>query len=187
MLSAVCSAVLTWYPAGRAPVPRREGGACGCCQALSGAVGRCPGDRVCPGGGRRGRLCPRIVHAHAQVAERQTRWLQVPVSARTWGFKSPLAHSVECSIVNAQGDPHGSPCLRWEPRPVIRTRDDRLLPPRSRGPNSLSRPPSRKGSGSDARGSPSRACPFRPSGSPSRQTRLQQSARWFAQVSAVPR
>src|SRR5829696_3295677 len=30
----------------------------------------------------------------ARVAERQTRWLQVPVSARTWGFKSPLAHSV---------------------------------------------------------------------------------------------
>ena len=29
----------------------------------------------------------------ARVAERQTRWLQVPVSARTWGFKSPLAHS----------------------------------------------------------------------------------------------
>ncbi len=28
----------------------------------------------------------------ARVAERQTRWLQVPVSARTWGFKSPLAH-----------------------------------------------------------------------------------------------
>ena len=23
----------------------------------------------------------------------QTRWLQVPVSARTWGFKSPLAHT----------------------------------------------------------------------------------------------
>src|SRR5215203_543780 len=29
----------------------------------------------------------------ARVAERQTRWLQVPVSERTWGFKSPLAHS----------------------------------------------------------------------------------------------
>src|SRR5579885_2554086 len=23
---------------------------------------------------------------------RQTRWLQVPVTARSWGFKSPLAH-----------------------------------------------------------------------------------------------
>src|SRR5215207_11509432 len=33
---------------------------------------------------------PRAVGA--RVAERQTRWLQVPVSARTWGFKSPLAH-----------------------------------------------------------------------------------------------
>ena len=29
-----------------------------------------------------------------RVAEWQTRWLQVPVSARTWGFKSPLAHQV---------------------------------------------------------------------------------------------
>ena len=28
-----------------------------------------------------------------RVAEWQTRWLQVPVSERTWGFKSPLAHS----------------------------------------------------------------------------------------------
>ena len=28
----------------------------------------------------------------ARVAERQTRWLQVPVSERAWGFKSPLAH-----------------------------------------------------------------------------------------------
>ncbi|MCU1442077.1 MAG: hypothetical protein JWQ59_227, partial [Cryobacterium sp.] len=24
----------------------------------------------------------------------QTRWLQVPVPARAWGFKSPLAHTV---------------------------------------------------------------------------------------------
>ena len=29
---------------------------------------------------------------HARVAEWQTRWLQVPVSERAWGFKSPLAH-----------------------------------------------------------------------------------------------
>ena len=29
----------------------------------------------------------------ARVAERQTRWLQVPVSERAWGFKSPLAHA----------------------------------------------------------------------------------------------
>jgi hypothetical protein len=32
-------------------------------------------------------LCER-----ARVAEWQTRWLQVPVSERAWGFKSPLAH-----------------------------------------------------------------------------------------------
>lgn len=31
----------------------------------------------------------------ARVAERQTRWLQVPVSERVWGFKSPLAHAIE--------------------------------------------------------------------------------------------
>jgi hypothetical protein len=24
----------------------------------------------------------------------QTRWLQVPVLARAWGFKSPLAHTI---------------------------------------------------------------------------------------------
>jgi hypothetical protein len=36
--------------------------------------------------GRSGRSC-------ARVAERQTRWLQVPVSERAWGFKSPLAHA----------------------------------------------------------------------------------------------
>ena len=28
----------------------------------------------------------------ARVAKWQTRWLQVPVFERTWGFKSPLAH-----------------------------------------------------------------------------------------------
>ena len=31
----------------------------------------------------------------ARVAERQTRWLQVPVSERAWGFKSPLAHAFD--------------------------------------------------------------------------------------------
>ena len=31
----------------------------------------------------------------ARVAERQTRWLQVPVSERAWGFKSPLAHQYD--------------------------------------------------------------------------------------------
>ena len=29
-----------------------------------------------------------------RVAEWQTRWLQVPVSFGTWGFKSPFAHIV---------------------------------------------------------------------------------------------
>jgi hypothetical protein len=30
-----------------------------------------------------------------RVAEWQTRWLQVPVSFGTWGFKSPFAHKIE--------------------------------------------------------------------------------------------
>jgi hypothetical protein len=30
------------------------------------------------------------------VAEWQTRWLQVPVSFGTWGFKSPFAHRYNC-------------------------------------------------------------------------------------------
>jgi hypothetical protein len=36
----------------------------------------------------------------ARVAERQTRWLQVPVSERAWGFKSPLAHAEEPREIN---------------------------------------------------------------------------------------
>src|SRR3954453_5290513 len=33
-----------------------------------------------------------IGRSHARVAERQTRCVQVAVSERAWGFKSPLAH-----------------------------------------------------------------------------------------------
>jgi hypothetical protein len=33
------------------------------------------------------------------VAEWQTRWLQVPVSFGTWGFKSPFAHSVMSRVM----------------------------------------------------------------------------------------
>jgi hypothetical protein len=36
----------------------------------------------------------------ARVAERQTRWLQVPVSERAWGFKSPLAHALGPREIN---------------------------------------------------------------------------------------
>src|SRR6478735_3023254 len=39
----------------------------------------------------------------ARVAERQTRWLQVPVSERAWGFKSPLAHADERTPVFGPG------------------------------------------------------------------------------------
>lgn len=34
---------------------------------------------------------------HGRVAEWQTRWLQVPVSFGTWGFKSPFAHHEQFS------------------------------------------------------------------------------------------
>src|SRR5207253_10460729 len=40
---------------------------------------------------RRGRLL-RSNPIAGRVAEWQTRWLQVPVRATSWGFKSPLAH-----------------------------------------------------------------------------------------------
>src|SRR5690349_20385905 len=33
-----------------------------------------------------------VVQSLGRVAEWQTRWLQVPVSFGTWGFKSPFAH-----------------------------------------------------------------------------------------------
>ena len=56
--------------------------------------------------------------SYAQVAERQTRCLQVAVSLRAWGFKSPLAHS---RLVNESagkdgrnsrsGHPAGSFCV----------------------------------------------------------------------------
>ena len=34
-----------------------------------------------------------------RVAEWQTRWLQVPVSFGTWGFKSPFAHPVMSRVM----------------------------------------------------------------------------------------
>src|SRR4051794_2789495 len=43
-----------------------------------------------------------IGRSHARVAERQTRCVQVAVSERAWGFKSPLAHA-------SQGNPPGYP------------------------------------------------------------------------------
>ena len=35
----------------------------------------------------------RLLRSSGRVAEWQTRWLQVPVSFGTWGFKSPFAHN----------------------------------------------------------------------------------------------
>ena len=46
--------------------------------------------RIDVGDGRSGLLT--LALPLGRVAEWQTRWLQVPVSERMWGFKSPLAH-----------------------------------------------------------------------------------------------
>jgi hypothetical protein len=56
---------------------------------------RCAGNPIL---GRRARLQFAAITVigssgcHGRVAEWQTRWLQVPVSFGTWGFKSPFAH-----------------------------------------------------------------------------------------------
>src|SRR3954470_17170181 len=42
--------------------------------------------------GERGASRNRLPRLLGRVAEWQTRWLQVPVSFGTWGFKSPFAH-----------------------------------------------------------------------------------------------
>lgn len=41
---------------------------------------------------RQARVYGTLDQFQAQVAERQTRCVQVAVSERAWGFKSPLAH-----------------------------------------------------------------------------------------------
>src|ERR1035437_9320414 len=49
-----------------------------------------------------GRSSPTLCE-RARVAEWQTRWLQVPVSERAWGFKSPLAHPWRPRFVQVTG------------------------------------------------------------------------------------
>ena len=62
----------------------------------------------------------------ARVAERQTRWLQVPVSARAWGFKSPLAHHLRTGpsgpvlVLSRRGVPRRGRPLRG---PAVRASD----------------------------------------------------------------
>lgn len=62
------------------------------CSLVRGATTRT--DAVCPA--PRFHLAPTSVilslPSLGRVAEWQTRWLQVPVSFGTWGFKSPFAH-----------------------------------------------------------------------------------------------
>lgn len=43
-----------------------------------------------------------VARSFGRVAEWQTRWLQVPVSFGTWGFKSPFAHHEEFDELQAQ-------------------------------------------------------------------------------------
>ena len=68
----------------------------------------------------------------------QTRWLQVPVAARSWGFKSPLAHHVFAGQAGCEtGDlggllPDFYRCARNDP-PVRRAGGRRLLARTSSG------------------------------------------------------
>ena len=74
--------------------------------ARTGLGGRLPADKGCEptlaavlmfwvseGAGPQGKA-PRT-HPMRGWRNRQTRWIQVPVPARAWGFNSPLAHTVE--------------------------------------------------------------------------------------------
>ena len=75
----------------------------------------------------------------ARVAEWQTRWLQVPVPERAWGFKSPLAHRRTSSVNAVDLTPYwgcdpprcrsraGYPMrrARWTVRPLSSSRSSR--------------------------------------------------------------
>src|SRR6476620_2306705 len=76
-----------------------------CCVPAASAEDAVPGS--CRFGVRR-ELAPQW-GVHAQVAERQTRCLQVAVSLWAWGFKSPLAHTV----VRDPRTLRGSCCVWW--------------------------------------------------------------------------
>lgn len=45
----------------------------------------------------------------------QTRWLQVPVLARVWGFKSPLAHTQTEEQVREKVSPFSDSMIRVRP------------------------------------------------------------------------
>jgi hypothetical protein len=61
-----------------------------------------------------------------RVAEWQTRTVQVRVSVRTWGFNSPLAHTVRCSVALRATFPSSFPVLGATPQTprceLLRTR-----------------------------------------------------------------
>lgn len=69
----------------------------------------------------------------ARVAERQTRWLQVPVSERAWGFKSPLAHA------NGKGPNHTIGALTYLTPGWVWKRQGLVRRSGPRGPGSANR------------------------------------------------
>jgi hypothetical protein len=79
-----------------------------------------PWGRVGKGPKRLGRAPTTVVWSFGcfgRVAEWQTRWLQVPVSFGTWGFKSPFAHQcdeVQISPAIGRGLLFDRACMRRE-------------------------------------------------------------------------
>jgi hypothetical protein len=82
----------------RRPLARRLPGVKGCESTLDGVLMFC----VSEGAGPQGKS-PRT-HPMRGWRNRQTRWIQVPVPARAWGFNSPLAHSEKPTKRVSPGD-----------------------------------------------------------------------------------
>ena len=70
------------------------------------------------------------------MAERQTRCLQVAVSLRAWGFKSPLAHPSERPVflwdpgLLASGDPALAAAAGVHTSPALELQDEAEIDPR---------------------------------------------------------
>lgn len=104
---------------------------------------------------RRGSVLPRAsVLRRARVAERQTRWLQVPVPARACGFKSRLAHrSLGITQgIEEPGPEDGCPALR-----VLVAGDGPDRTGSTRTPARAPRAPQRRGRRPQGRGGRRRA------------------------------
>ena len=103
--SPACRITPAWY---RDIVPLRH---CEIVRIASGAVQgrarrRCTVLQALRAARRFGERAIRVIWSigcfPGRVAEWQTRWLQVPVSFGTWGFKSPFAHTCDVSGHRAQ-------------------------------------------------------------------------------------